>query len=132
VETKDPGYRMMCEEIFGPVVTAYAYPDGAWEETLQIIDETSPYALTGAVFARDRGAIRQATTALRYAAGNFYINDKPTGAVVGQQPFGGSRGSGTNDKAGSKMNLLRWVSARAIKEAFAPPRDHKYPYMAEE
>ena len=132
VETTDPGYRMMCEEIFGPVVTAYAYPDGQWEQTLRVIDETSPYALTGAVFARDRAAIRQATGALRYAAGNFYINDKPTGAVVGQQPFGGSRGSGTNDKAGSKMNLMRWVSARAIKETFAPPRDYRYPYMAEE
>ncbi|MBI3048130.1 MAG: L-glutamate gamma-semialdehyde dehydrogenase [Acidobacteria bacterium] len=132
VETGDPGYRMMCEEIFGPVVTAYVYPDDRWEETLQVVDETSPYALTGAVFSRDRAAIRQATTALRYAAGNFYINDKPTGAVVGQQPFGGSRGSGTNDKAGSKMNLLRWVSARAIKETFAPPRDYRYPYMAEE
>ncbi len=132
VETTDPGYRMMCEEIFGPVVTAYAYPDAQWEDTLRVIDETSPYALTGAVFARDRAAIRQATDALRYAAGNFYINDKPTGAVVGQQPFGGSRGSGTNDKAGSKMNLLRWVSARTIKETFAPPRDYHYPYMAEE
>jgi len=132
VETSDPGYRMLCEEIFGPVVTAYAYADEQWEDTLRVIDETSPYALTGAVFGRDRAAIRQATTALRYAAGNFYINDKPTGAVVGQQPFGGSRGSGTNDKAGSKMNLLRWVSARAMKETFAPPRDYRYPYMAEE
>jgi 1-pyrroline-5-carboxylate dehydrogenase len=132
VETKDPGYRTMREEIFGPVVTAYAYPDARWGETLRVVDETSPYALTGAVFARDRAAIRQATTALRYAAGNFYINDKPTGAVVGQQPFGGSRQSGTNDKAGSKMNLLRWVSARATKETFAPPRDYKYPYMVEE
>jgi len=132
VETADPGYRMMCEEIFGPVVAAYVYPDGQWEETLRVIDETSPYALTGAVFSRDRAAIRQAASVLRYAAGNFYINDKPTGAVVGQQPFGGSRGSGTNDKAGSKMNLLRWVSARAIKETFAPPRDYRYPYMAEE
>jgi 1-pyrroline-5-carboxylate dehydrogenase len=132
VETADPGYRMMCEEIFGPVVAAYVYPDGQWEETLRVIDETSPYALTGAVFSRDRAAIRRAASVLRYAAGNFYINDKPTGAVVGQQPFGGSRGSGTNDKAGSKMNLLRWVSARAIKETFAPPRDYRYPYMAEE
>jgi 1-pyrroline-5-carboxylate dehydrogenase len=132
IETHDPGYRLMCEEIFGPVVTAYAYPDDKWEETLKIVDETSPYALTGAVFARDRAAIRQATVMLRNAAGNFYINDKPTGAVVGQQPFGGARGSGTNDKAGSKMNLLRWVSARAIKETFSPPRDFRYPYMAEE
>jgi 1-pyrroline-5-carboxylate dehydrogenase len=122
----------MCEEIFGPVVTAYVYPDAAWLETLDVIDRTSPYALTGAVFARDRAAIRQAANVLRNAAGNFYINDKPTGAVVGQQPFGGGRGSGTNDKAGSQMNLLRWVSARTVKETFSPPRDHLYPYMAEE
>jgi 1-pyrroline-5-carboxylate dehydrogenase len=132
VETDDPGYRLMCEEIFGPVVTAYAYPDAKWAETLETIDSTSPYALTGAVFARDRAAIREATGALRNAAGNFYINDKPTGAVVGQQPFGGGRGSGTNDKAGSKMNLMRWVSARAIKETFSSPRDYTYPYMTEE
>ena len=132
VETTDPGYRLLCEEIFGPVVTAHVYPDARWSETLETIDRTSPYALTGAVFARDRGAVRQATSALRNAAGNFYINDKPTGAVVGQQPFGGGRASGTNDKAGSKMNLLRWVSARTIKETFAPPREHKYGYMAEE
>jgi 1-pyrroline-5-carboxylate dehydrogenase len=132
IETTDPGYRLMCEEIFGPVVTAYAYPDDSWEETLTTIDETSPYALTGAVFSRDRTAIRQAMDGLRNAAGNFYINDKPTGAVVGQQPFGGARGSGTNDKAGSKLNLTRWVSARTIKETFSPPRDYKYPYMAEE
>jgi 1-pyrroline-5-carboxylate dehydrogenase len=132
VETTDPGYRLMCEEIFGPVLTAYAYPDSQWEQTLGTIDKTSPYALTGAVFARDRAAVHQATTALRNAAGNFYVNDKPTGAVVGQQPFGGARASGTNDKAGSKLNLTRWVSARTIKETFAPPRDHRYPYMAEE
>ena len=132
VETGDPGYRLMCEEIFGPVVTAYVYPDASWNETLAVIDRTSPYALTGAVFARDRGAIREAQTALRNAAGNFYINDKPTGAVVGQQPFGGARASGTNDKAGSKLNLVRWVSARTIKETFSPPRDYRYPYMAEE
>jgi 1-pyrroline-5-carboxylate dehydrogenase len=132
VETSDPGYRLMCEEIFGPVVTTYVYADAAWEDTLQTIDATSPYALTGAVFSRDRAAIRQATSALRHAAGNFYINDKPTGAVVGQQPFGGARGSGTNDKAGSKMNLIRWVSARAMKETFSPPRDYRYPYMTEE
>jgi 1-pyrroline-5-carboxylate dehydrogenase len=131
VETSDPAYRLLCDEIFGPVVTAYAYPDAKWEETLAIVDRTSPYALTGAVFARDRAAIRAATSVLRNAAGNFYINDKPTGAVVGQQPFGGGRASGTNDKAGSKMNLLRWVSARTIKETFAPPRDYRYPYMAE-
>jgi 1-pyrroline-5-carboxylate dehydrogenase len=132
IETKDPGYRLLCEEIFGPVLTAYVYPDGQWEETLDIVDKTSPYALTGAVFARDRGAVRQATSALRHAAGNFYVNDKPTGAVVGQQPFGGARGSGTNDKAGSKLNLVRWASARTIKETLAPPRDYKYPFMAEE
>jgi len=123
---------LMCEEIFGPVVTAYAYPDSQWSETLDVVDRTSPYALTGAIFARDRGAIREASTALRNAAGNFYVNDKPTGAVVGQQPFGGARASGTNDKAGSKMNLLRWVSARAVKETFSPPRVHTYPYMVEE
>src|SRR5262245_17865280 len=132
VETKNPAYRLMCEEIFGPVLTAYAYPDAQWAQTLDIVDKTSPYALTGAVFARDRAAVRQAQHALRNAAGNFYINDKPTGAVVGQQPFGGARASGTNDKAGSKMNLLRWVSARAIKETFSPPRDWRYAYMSEE
>jgi 1-pyrroline-5-carboxylate dehydrogenase len=132
VETKDPSYRLMCEEIFGPVLTAHAYPDAQWTETLDIIDRTSPYALTGAVFARDRAAIRQASHALRNAAGNFYINDKPTGAVVGQQPFGGARASGTNDKAGSKLNLMRWVSARTIKETFSPPRDYRYGYMTEE
>jgi 1-pyrroline-5-carboxylate dehydrogenase len=132
VETKDPGYRLMCEEIFGPVLTAYAYPDAQWAGTLAIVDRTSPYALTGAVFARDRAAIAQAAHTLRNAAGNFYVNDKPTGAVVGQQPFGGARASGTNDKAGSKMNLMRWVSARAIKETFSPPRDWGYPYMSEE
>ena len=131
VETKDPSYRLMCEEIFGPVLTAYAYPDSHWEATLEVVDRTSPYALTGAVFARDRAAVRQASHALRNAAGNFYVNDKPTGAVVGQQPFGGARASGTNDKAGSKMNLLRWVSGRAIKETFSPPRDYRYPYMSE-
>jgi 1-pyrroline-5-carboxylate dehydrogenase len=132
VETSDPGYRLLCEEIFGPVVTAHVYADEKWAETLSIVDLTSPYALTGAVFARDRGAIRQAASALRNSAGNFYINDKPTGAVVGQQPFGGARGSGTNDKAGSKLNLVRWVSARTVKETFNPPGDHKYPFMSEE
>ena len=132
IETKDPAYRLLCEEIFGPVVTAYVYPDGQWSETLTEIDRTSPYALTGSVFSTDRAAIVEATDALRNAAGNFYINDKPTGAVVGQQPFGGARSSGTNDKAGSKINLLRWVSARTIKETFSPPRDYKYPYMSEE
>ena len=132
VETKDPGYRLLCEEIFGPVVTAYVYDDAAWSKTLETIDRTSPYALTGSVFSTDRAAVLEATDTLRNAAGNFYINDKPTGAVVGQQPFGGARASGTNDKAGSKINLLRWVSARTIKETFSPPRDHKYPYMSEE
>jgi 1-pyrroline-5-carboxylate dehydrogenase len=132
VETADPGYRLLCEEIFGPVVTAHPYDDAKWAETLETVDRTSPYALTGAVFAQDRGAIHEASAALRNAAGNFYVNDKPTGAVVGQQPFGGARGSGTNDKAGSKLNLVRWVSARAIKETFSPPRDYRYPFMAEE
>ena len=132
VETKDPGYRLLCEEIFGPVVTAYVYPDDKWLETLAVVDQTSPYALTGAVFAQDRRAVREAMGALRNAAGNFYVNDKPTGAVVGQQPFGGARASGTNDKAGSKLNLMRWTSARSIKENFAPPRDYRYPFMAEE
>ena len=119
----------MCEEIFGPVVTAYVYPDATWMETLAIIDRTSPYALTGAVFARDRQAILEASVTLRHAAGNFYINDKPTGAVVGQQPFGGARASGTNDKAGSKMNLMRWANARTVKETFAPATEHHYPFM---
>jgi 1-pyrroline-5-carboxylate dehydrogenase len=132
VETKDPGYRLLCEEIFGPVLTVYVYPDAQWSDTLKIVDRTSPYALTGAIFSRDRLAIREATSALRQAAGNFYINDKPTGAVVGQQPFGGARASGTNDKAGSKLNLIRWVSPRTIKETLAPPRVHHYPHMAEE
>ena len=132
IETKDPGYRLLCEEIFGPVVTVHVYPDDKWAETLKIVDETSPYALTGAVFSRDRQAIREAALALRNAAGNFYINDKPTGAVVGQQPFGGARGSGTNDKAGSKLNLVRWISPRNIKETFSPPLDYRYPFMAEE
>jgi 1-pyrroline-5-carboxylate dehydrogenase len=132
IETKDPAYRLLCEEIFGPVVTAHVYPDDKWAETLKIVDETSPYALTGAVFSRDRRAIREAALVLRNAAGNFYINDKPTGAVVGQQPFGGARGSGTNDKAGSKLNLVRWISPRTIKETFSPPLDYRYPFMAEE
>jgi 1-pyrroline-5-carboxylate dehydrogenase len=132
IQTEDPGYRLLCEEIFGPVVTAYVYDDVRWEETLRLVDETSPYALTGAVFARDRAAVRQAAAALRGAAGNFYVNDKPTGAVVGQQPFGGARASGTNDKAGSKLNLVRWVSTRAVKETFNPPLDYRYPFMAQE
>ena len=132
VETKDPAYRLLCEEIFGPVVTAYVYDDAKWHETLKTIDATSPYALTGAVFATDRQAVREAMTVLRNCAGNFYVNDKPTGAVVGQQPFGGARASGTNDKAGSKLNLVRWVSARTVKETFSPPTDFRYPFMAEE
>ncbi len=132
VESADPNYRLLCEEIFGPVLSVYVYDDAKWSETLEIVDRTSPYALTGAVFARDRAAVIEASSALRNAAGNFYINDKPTGAVVGQQPFGGARASGTNDKAGSKMNLIRWVSARTVKETFAPPTDYKYPFMAEE
>ncbi len=132
VQVEDPGARLLCEEIFGPVVTAYVYPDDQYIETMKIVDRTSPYALTGAIFADDRQAVRLAHTHLRNAAGNFYINDKCTGAVVGQQPFGGARGSGTNDKAGSKLNLLRWVSARSIKETFSPPTDYRYPFMAEE
>jgi 1-pyrroline-5-carboxylate dehydrogenase len=122
----------MCEEVFGPVVTAHVYDDARWQETLHAVDRTSPYALTGAVFAADRRAVREAAAALRGAAGNFYVNDKPTGAVVGQQPFGGARSSGTNDKAGSKLNLVRWVSARAVKETFSPPHEFRYPFMAEE
>jgi 1-pyrroline-5-carboxylate dehydrogenase len=132
VETRNPAYRLLSEEIFGPVVTAYVYPDAQWADTLSLIDRTSPYALTGAVFSTDRSATRQAASALRNAAGNFYVNDKPTGAVVGQQPFGGARGSGTNDKAGSKLNLLRWISARTVKENFVPPTSYGYPYMTEE
>jgi 1-pyrroline-5-carboxylate dehydrogenase len=132
IETTDPGYRLLCEEIFGPVVTAYVYPDAEWEDVLGTVDSTSPYALTGAIFARDRRAIKQASVALRNSAGNFYINDKPTGAVVGQQPFGGARGSGTNDKAGSKLNLARWVSARSVKETFSPPTEWRYAFLGEE
>jgi 1-pyrroline-5-carboxylate dehydrogenase len=132
VETADPADRLLREEIFGPVLTVYPYPDRQWTETLHLVDGTSPYALTGAVFAQDRSAVRDATRALRHAAGNFYVNDKPTGAVVGQQPFGGARASGTNDKAGSKLNLIRWVSARTIKETLAPPTGYGYPFMSEE
>ncbi len=131
VESEDPKSKLISEEIFGPVVTLHAYPEARWNETLSLVDTTSPYALTGAVFARDRAAINQARAALRQAAGNFYVNDKPTGAVVGQQPFGGARASGTNDKAGSLWNLIRWVSPRTIKETFAPPTDFRYPYMQE-
>ncbi len=125
----NPKYESVCEEIFGPILSVYIYEDAEWTETLKLIDETSPYSLTGAVFAQDRYAIAEAYKALENAAGNFYINDKPTGAVVGQQPFGGARASGTNDKAGSKMNLLRWVSVRSIKETFVSPKDYKYPYL---
>jgi 1-pyrroline-5-carboxylate dehydrogenase len=131
IVTKNPNYTTMCEELFGPVVTIYIYADSAFEETLKIADSTSIYALTGSIIAQDRYAIEQATVALRNAAGNFYINDKPTGAVVGQQPFGGARGSGTNDKAGSMINLLRWVSPRTIKETFVPPTDYRYPFLQE-
>jgi 1-pyrroline-5-carboxylate dehydrogenase len=131
VETADPSYRLLQEEIFGPVVTALAFDDAKWCDTLALVNQTSSYALTGAVFARDRKAVREAEGLLRNAAGNFYINDKPTGAVVGQQPFGGSRGSGTNDKAGSKLNLARWVSARTVKETFNAPTSFKYPFMLE-
>jgi 1-pyrroline-5-carboxylate dehydrogenase len=132
LQVEDPTYRLMCEEIFGPVLTAHVYPAARWQETLKLVDQTSPYALTGAVFARDRGAIAEADRALRYSAGNYYVNDKPTGAVVGQQPFGGARASGTNDKAGSILNLLRWVSPRSIKETLNPPKDYRYPYMEAE
>ncbi|HWP02535.1 MAG TPA: L-glutamate gamma-semialdehyde dehydrogenase [Gemmatimonadaceae bacterium] len=132
IEAPSPDYRLMCEEIFGPVVTAWVYDDARWAETLELVDRTSPYGLTGSVFARDRRAVQEALSVLRNAAGNFYINDKPTGAVVGQQPFGGARASGTNDKAGSKWNLMRWVSPRAIKETFVPPTDYRYPFMAAE
>ncbi|HEY0989135.1 MAG TPA: L-glutamate gamma-semialdehyde dehydrogenase [Kofleriaceae bacterium] len=129
ITTEDPGVRHMRDEFFGPIVTLHVYPDSAWQDTLQLVDRTSPYALTGAIFARDRRAIVEATTALRDAAGNFYINDKPTGAVVGQQPFGGARASGTDDKAGSALNLLRFVAARTLKETFAPPTDWRYPFL---
>ena len=132
VETTAPDHRLLSEEIFGPVVTAYVYDDDRWDETLALVDATSPYALTGAVFAQDRDAVAQARRRLRYAAGNFYVNDKPTGAVVGQQPFGGSRASGTNDKAGSALNLVRWISARTVKETFSPPSDYRYPFMDED
>ncbi len=131
IETKDPQYLTMCEEIFGPVLTIYIYPATKFEKTLEIVNSTSKYALTGAIISQDREAIEMATHKLRHAAGNFYINDKPTGAVVGQQPFGGARASGTNDKAGSMLNLYRWLSARTIKETFNPPTDYKYPFLNE-
>ncbi len=129
IETSDPGFRTMQEELFGPVVTAFVYDDSRYDETLDLVDKGTTYALTGAVFARDLDAIERTRDRLRYAAGNFYVNDKPTGAVVGQQPFGGARASGTNDKAGSLWNLIRWVSPRAIKETFVPPRDYRYPFL---
>lgn len=129
LQTTDPHYVTMCEELFGPVLTVYVYDENRFEEAVKLVDTTSIYALTGSIFAQDRHAIQYATTHLQNAAGNFYINDKPTGAVVGQQPFGGSRGSGTNDKAGSMINLLRWVSPRTIKETFVPPLDYRYPFL---
>jgi 1-pyrroline-5-carboxylate dehydrogenase len=129
IETRDPKFRLLRDELFGPVVTTYVYDERRWDDTLELIDASTPYGLTGAVFAEDRAAIQDAGELLRYAAGNFYVNDKPTGAVVGQQPFGGSRASGTNDKAGSMWNLIRWVSPRTIKETFAPPRDYRYPFL---
>jgi 1-pyrroline-5-carboxylate dehydrogenase len=127
--TSNPKYTTMETELFGPVVTIYIYEDAKWSETLKLVDETSEYALTGAVFSQCRYAVEEATVALQNAAGNFYINDKPTGAVVGMQPFGGARGSGTNDKAGSAQNLLRWASVRTIKETFVTPEDYKYPFL---
>lgn len=132
IQVQDPYYVTMCEELFGPVLTLYVYEDEQFEEVMNIVDNTSPYALTGSIIAQDRYAITQATTRLRNAAGNFYINDKPTGAVVGQQPFGGARGSGTNDKAGSMQNLFRWTSPRTIKETFDPPKDYRYPFLEKE
>ncbi|MCB0435876.1 MAG: aldehyde dehydrogenase family protein, partial [Mangrovimonas sp.] len=129
--TTNPKYETMCTELFGPVITIYVYEDDEFTETLKLVDTTSEYALTGAILAADRYAIIEATKALENAAGNFYINDKPTGAVVGMQPFGGARASGTNDKAGSAQNLLRWVSPRLIKETFVTPTDYRYPFLGE-
>ena len=129
VVTTNIKFKTMCEEIFGPVLTVYVYDEDKYEETMEILDQTSDYALTGAIISNDRYAINLAIKKLENAAGNFYINDKPTGAVVGQQPFGGARGSGTNDKAGASMNLLRWVSARTIKETFVTPTDYRYPFL---
>lgn len=131
IKTEDPKYTTMCTELFGPVVTIYVYEDDKWEETLHLVDETSDYALTGAVFSEDRYALQQGVDILENAAGNFYLNDKPTGAVVGQQPFGGARASGTNDKAGSKLNLYRWISPRMVKETFVSPTDYRYPFLGE-
>jgi 1-pyrroline-5-carboxylate dehydrogenase len=132
VEVTNPKHRLMTEEIFGPLVSVFVYPDQAFEDTLQLCDASVPYALTGSIFARDPAAIATASRLLRFAAGNFYVNDKPTGAVVGQQPFGGSRASGTNDKAGSFLNLVRWTSARTVKESFQPPVEIGYPSMRAE
>jgi len=129
IETSDPNYRTLCEEIFGPVLTIFVYNDENYEKVLILADESSPYALTGAIFSNDRYATLKANKLLKHSAGNFYINDKPTGAVVGQQPFGGGRASGTNDKAGSILNLYRWVSPRTIKENFNPPSDYRYPFL---
>jgi 1-pyrroline-5-carboxylate dehydrogenase len=131
IRTQDPQSKLLSEEFFGPIVTAFVYDDSEFTEALELVNSTSPYALTGAIFSNDRAAVAQARDALRYSAGNFYINDKPTGAVVGQQPFGGARGSGTDDKAGSMWNLIRWVAPRTIKETFDPPTDYRYPYMDE-
>jgi 1-pyrroline-5-carboxylate dehydrogenase len=131
IDSKNPKSLTMCEEIFGPVLTIYTYPAAQFEKTLKLLDSTSKYALTGSIISQDRASIELATNVLRHSAGNFYINDKPTGAVVGQQPFGGARGSGTNDKAGSALNLYRWLSARTIKETFNPPTDYKYPFLNE-
>jgi 1-pyrroline-5-carboxylate dehydrogenase len=131
IETNDPDFRLLRDELFGPVVTTYVYDEKRWGETLDLVDSTAPYGLTGAVFSEDRAAVQEASERLRYAAGNFYVNDKPTGAVVGQQPFGGARASGTNDKAGSVWNLIRWVSPRTIKETFVSARDYRYPFLTE-
>ena len=132
IRSDDPTHTLMCEELFGPVLTLHVYPAAEWDETLRLVDRTSPYALTGAVFARDRAALAAADRALVNAAGNYYVNDKPTGAIVGQQPFGGARASGTNDKAGSILNLMRWVSPRTVKETFVPPHDWRYPFLGAE
>ncbi|HNM24336.1 MAG TPA: aldehyde dehydrogenase family protein, partial [Saprospiraceae bacterium] len=131
LEVSDPNYVTMCDELFGPVLTIFVYPAQNYEQALDLVDQTSPYALTGAIFARDRAAIERANDRLRHAAGNYYINDKPTGAVVGQQPFGGARASGTNDKAGSVLNLYRWLSPRTMKENFVSPTDYRYPFLQE-
>jgi 1-pyrroline-5-carboxylate dehydrogenase len=129
IETRDPDFRLLRDELFGPVVTTYVYDEHRYADALDLVDAGTPYGLTGAVFAEDRAAVAETAERLRYSAGNFYINDKPTGAVVGQQPFGGSRASGTNDKAGSIWNLIRWVSPRTVKDTFIPPRDYRYPFL---